>query len=103
MSDAAPPHTPPPPSPAPKPPSSNHDSSSKTSFKNVRPTHPVAQSFTNDTLCNQHHQLNLPMPQPTAAIATPHPDAARAARLAIEQGGNAIDAAAAAMLTLCVV
>src|SRR6476661_3385267 len=43
------------------------------------------------------------MPQPTTAIATPHPDAAHAARLAIEQGGNAIDAAAAAMLTLCVV
>jgi gamma-glutamyltranspeptidase / glutathione hydrolase len=37
------------------------------------------------------------------AIATPHPQAARAARDVLEEGGNATDAAVAAMLTLCVV
>ena len=37
------------------------------------------------------------------AIATPHPEAARAGRDVLEQGGNATDAAVAAMLTLCVV
>ncbi|HZZ43013.1 MAG TPA: gamma-glutamyltransferase family protein [Tepidisphaeraceae bacterium] len=51
----------------------------------------------------QHLIIEIQMRVSTTAIATPHPDAARAARLAIEQGGNAIDAAAAAMLTLCVV
>lgn len=39
----------------------------------------------------------------TASVAAPHPEAARAGQLAIQQGGNAVDAAAAAMLTLCVV
>jgi gamma-glutamyltranspeptidase/glutathione hydrolase len=39
----------------------------------------------------------------SAAVATPHPEAAAAAREVLEQGGNAIDAAVAAMLTLCVV
>lgn len=43
------------------------------------------------------------MNHPTTSIAAPHPDAARAAQLAIQAGGNAVDAAVAAMLTLCVV
>src|SRR2546430_8017941 len=38
-----------------------------------------------------------------AAVATPHPQAATAARHVLEHGGNAIDAAVAAILTLCVV
>jgi gamma-glutamyltranspeptidase/glutathione hydrolase len=37
------------------------------------------------------------------AVATPHPEAARAGRDVLERGGNATDAAVAAMLTLCVV
>src|SRR4051794_30781222 len=37
-----------------------------------------------------------------AVAATPHPDAAAAAREAFARGGNAIDAAAAATMTLCV-
>ena len=37
-----------------------------------------------------------------AVAATPHPEAAAAARRAFEHGGNAIDAAAAATMTLCV-
>ena len=39
------------------------------------------------------------MTHPTTAIATPHPDAARAAQLALQQGGNAIDAAIAVAAT----
>ena len=38
-----------------------------------------------------------------AVAATPHPECAFAARRALEQGGNAVDAACAAMLTACVV
>src|SRR3954447_10111722 len=38
-----------------------------------------------------------------AAVATPNPHAAIAARQILEEGGNAIDAAVAAMLSLCVV
>src|SRR5688572_21595791 len=42
------------------------------------------------------------MPNP-AAVATPHPESARAATDVLARGGNAIDAAVAAMLALCVV
>src|SRR5439155_11951603 len=38
-----------------------------------------------------------------AAVATPHAQAAAAARKILEQGGNGVDVAVAAMLTLCVV
>src|SRR5947209_6674130 len=39
----------------------------------------------------------------SAAVATPHAQAADSARHILEAGGNAIDAAVAAVLTLCVV
>jgi gamma-glutamyltranspeptidase/glutathione hydrolase len=42
-----------------------------------------------------------PIARPVAA--TPHPEAAAAARMAYAQGGNAVDAACAAVLALCVV
>src|SRR5215213_9954150 len=37
-----------------------------------------------------------------SVAATPHPEAAAAARQAFEGGGNAVDAACAAVLALCV-
>src|SRR6476659_11013257 len=48
---------------------------------------------------NMSHQLRTK----TAAVAPPHPQAARAAREILTSGRNAVDAAVAAMLTLCVV
>src|SRR6478672_3355128 len=38
-----------------------------------------------------------------AAVSTPHPQAAFAAKQVLEKGGNAIDAAVAATITLCTV
>src|SRR5262245_15572901 len=43
------------------------------------------------------------MPRTTAAVATPHPAAAEAARSILSRGGNAVDAAVGAMLASCVV
>jgi len=43
------------------------------------------------------------MPRSNAAVATPHPAAAEAARTILSRGGNAVDAAAGAMLASCVV
>jgi gamma-glutamyltranspeptidase/glutathione hydrolase len=43
------------------------------------------------------------MPRKTAAVATPHPAAAEAARTTFLRGGNAVDASVGAMLASCVV
>jgi gamma-glutamyltranspeptidase / glutathione hydrolase len=43
------------------------------------------------------------MPRTTAAVATPHPAAAEAARTILLHGGNAVDASVGAMLASCVV
>jgi gamma-glutamyltranspeptidase/glutathione hydrolase len=52
---------------------------------------------------NDNRPSHLEKSAAVAAVATPHPQAAVAARRVLEQGGNAIDAAVAAVLTLCVV
>src|SRR5690348_14217150 len=50
----------------------------------------------------KHQDMPQPSAATTAAIATPHPAAAAAAREVFRRGGNAIDAAVGAMLGCCV-
>src|SRR5947209_7171407 len=46
--------------------------------------------------------MPTPASRKTAAVATPHPAAADAAKAILPRGGNAVDAAVGAMLACCV-